>query len=292
MEFRIRKLEELNEQTLSHLGVIHRFMATHMSNEGLQSLDVEFRPRRVSERSEAFSEADSQSQLPSAPLRRKKLLRSLTDATFMQPLPLIDDDVLRQSETGVSRENLSKNDSSVSGDQPPDQEDSKLVVTSQDESDENKAVGEEKSITKKESQEEKASSENPTTSGSRQNSGEKTSRQNSRTRSESEDMMYLTTPGTQRGVTWGEPRVSVIQPSNPRSLLLAMRAEYTSITDELESYCGLLSPPRSPPVSPPPGRGRTMSGMSNSEMAWQIENDHLRDAEECDYQQMEDLIQR
>ena len=27
-------------------------------------------------------------------------------------------------------------------------------------------------------------------------------------------------------------------------------------------------------------------------MAWQIENEHLRDAEECDYQQMEDLIQR
>lgn len=291
MEFRIRKLEELNEQTLSHLGVIHRFMATHMSNEGLQSFDVEFRPRRVSERSEAFSEVDSQSQLPSAPLRRKKLLRSLTDATFMQNIPPIDDDVLKQSEARVFRENLSRNDSSVSGDQPPGQVDRKMVMTSQDESDENKPVGEEKSIIKKESQEEKASSE-IRTSGSRQNSGEKISRQNSRTRSESEDMMYLTTPGTQRGVTWGEPRVSVIQPSNPRSLMLAMRAEYTSITDELETYCGLLSPPRSPPVSPPPGRGRTMSGLSNSEMAWHVENEHLRDAEECDYQQMEDLIQR
>ncbi|XP_033210686.1 transient receptor potential cation channel trpm [Belonocnema kinseyi] len=291
VEFRIRKLEELNEQTLSHLGVIHRFMATHMSTEGLQSLDVEFRPRRVSERSEAFSEVDSQSQLPSAPLRRKKLLRSLTDATFMQTIPPIDDDVLKQSEARVSRENLSRNDSSVSGDQPPGQADQKMVM-SQDESDESKLVGEEKPIMKKETQEEKASSEIRATSGSRQNSGEKTSRQNSRTRSESEDMMYLTTPGTQRGVTWGEPRVSVIQPSNPRSLMLAMRAEYTSITDELESYCGLLSPPRSPPVSPPPGRGRTMSGLSNSEMAWQVENEHLRDAEECDYQQMEDLIQR
>lgn len=74
-----------------------------------------------------------------------------------------------------------------------------------------------------------------------------------------------------------------------------MRAEYTSITDELESYCGLLSPPRTPPVSPPPCRVRSVSERSNQnpvEIAWQIENEHLRDAEECDYQQMEDLIQR
>lgn len=32
----------------------------------------------------------------------------------------------------------------------------------------------------------------------------------------------------------------------PRQLLLAMHAEYTSITDELETVCGLLSPPRTP----------------------------------------------
>ncbi|XP_029053469.1 transient receptor potential cation channel trpm isoform X5 [Osmia bicornis bicornis] len=52
VEFRIRKLEELNEQTLAHLGVIHRFMATHMPNiEGLSGLDVEGRQRRISERS-------------------------------------------------------------------------------------------------------------------------------------------------------------------------------------------------------------------------------------------------
>ena len=262
-----------------------------MSDDGLQALDMEVRPRRVSERSEVFSEAESQSQLPSVPLRRKRLLRSLTDATFMH-IPPIDDEDSKQSEVGVSHENLSRNDSSNSGEQQIGQDDSKVVITSQEENDESKQVKEDKPNAKKGSQEEKASSENPTTSESRQNSGEKTSRQNSRTRSESDDMMYLAAPSTQRGVTWAEPKVSVIQPSNPRSLLLAMRAEYTSITDELESYCGLLSPPRSPPVSPPPGRGRTVSEMSNPEIAWQIENEHLRDAEECDYQQMEDLIQR
>lgn len=288
VEFRIRKLEELNEQTLAHLGVIHRFMATHMSDDGLQALDVDFRPRRVSERSEAYSEVDSHSHFTTFSLRKKKLLRSLTDAAFMQMAPPTDDNVSKQSEVNVSRENLSRNDSSVSGEQQAAQEDSK-VVTSQEESDENKVSTDEKVA--KGSQEEKASSEIPTICESRQNSGERASRQNSRTRSESEDMVYLAPPGTQR-VTWAEPRHSVIQPSNPRSLLLAMRAEYTSITDELESYCGLLSPPRSPPMSPPPGRGRSISGMSNPEIAWQIENEHLRDAEECDYQQMKDLIQR
>lgn len=286
MEFRIRKLEELNEQTLAHLGVIHRFMATHMSDDGLQALDVEFRSRRVSERSEAYSEVDSHSHFPSIALRRKKLLRSLTDAAFIQ-IPPIDDEVSKQSEVDISRENLSRNDSSVSGEHQVVQDDSK-GVTSQEESDENKVSGDDKL---KSIHEEKASSEVPVICESRQNSGEKTSRQNSRTRSESEDMVYLAPPGTQR-VTWAEPRHSVIQSPNPRSLLLAMRTEYTSITDELESYCGLLSPPRSPPISPPPGRGRSISGMSNPEIAWQIENEHLRDAEDCDYQQMKDLIQR
>lgn len=265
-------------------------MATHMSDDGLQALDVEFRPRRVSERSEAYSEVDSHSHFPSISLRKKKLLRSLTDATFMQMVPPIDDDVSKQSEVDVSRENISRNDSSVSGEQQVTHEDSK-VVTSQEESEENKVLTDDKSNAKKSVPEEKAGSEIPAASESRQNSGEKTSRQNSRTRSESEDMIYLVPPGTQR-VTWAEPRHSVIQPSNPRSLLLAMRAEYTSITDELESYCGLLSPPRSPPISPPPGRGRSISGMSNPEIAWQIENEHLRDAEDCDYEQMKDLIQR
>lgn len=65
-----------------------------------------------------------------------------------------------------------------------------------------------------------------------------------------------------------------------------MRGQYTSITDELESYCGLLSPQRTPP-----GRFRNTE-ISNPQIPWQIENEHLRDAEESDYQQMEDLIQR
>nr|XP_034192344.1 transient receptor potential cation channel trpm isoform X3 [Osmia lignaria] len=338
VEFRIRKLEELNEQTLAHLGVIHRFMATHMPNiEGLSGLDVEGRQRRISERSEVLSETDSHTQLPSIAAKRKRLVRSLTDGTFLSLGQQLDDDMLKHSETVTSRENLSRNDSSVSGDGHTVQDDLKTTTSQETEvsrgdvegdtlkkesqSDSKEASRElsgeassrelstdpsrqtsrelsrdtSKDATSKEPSRE-ASSEAPTSEPFRQDSSERPTRQSSRTRSESDDVMILPS-GVARGVTWAEPRVAVIPSvsstsSTQRSILLAMRAEYTSITDELESYCGLLSPPRTPPISPPPSRARNLSEMSNPEMAWQIENEHLRDAEECDYQQMEDLIQR
>ncbi|CAL7938905.1 unnamed protein product [Xylocopa violacea] len=338
VEFRIRKLEELNEQTLAHLGVIHRFMATHMPNmEGLSTFDVEARPRRVSERSEVLSETDSHTQLPTIAMKRKRLIRSMTDAPFLSIGPTLDDDVLKHSETVTSRENLSRNESSISGDGPTIQDDLKTTTSQGTEiskADEGEAVKKESQSDSREASREpsgqpsstepstdpsrqtsrdlsretsreatskepsrEASSEAPTSEPIRQDSMERPARQNSRTRSESDDVMILPSYGVPRGVTWAEPRVAVIPSvssagSTQRSILLAMRAEYTSITDELESYCGLLSPPRTPPISPPPTRVRNVSEMSNPEMAWQIENEHLRDAEECDYQQMEDLIQR
>ncbi|XP_031782186.1 transient receptor potential cation channel trpm isoform X6 [Nasonia vitripennis] len=350
VEFRIRKLEELNEQTLAHLGVIHRFMATYMpvggggagggggpgnenssSTEALRHLDVELiRPRRVSERSEAgMSESDSHAQLPCIPLRRKKLIRAMTDAAYMnmaagglvgqqQHREQLQEQMEQDEATDLNRaveamvgDNLSRNGSSVSGEIATLQDESK-ENTSHDESDLSKAVGELKDLKAEKSDDRDTSGDVTATTDSRQDSVEKSSRQNSRTRSESlaDDAaaaaaiaasvsgVVVPSASFQRGVTWAEPRVAVIQSSgssNSRSLLLAMRAEYTSITDELESYCGLLSPPRTPPVSPPPCRVRSVSERSNQnpvEIAWQIENEHLRDAEECDYQQMEDLIQR
>ncbi|KAL6254233.1 hypothetical protein P5V15_014851 [Pogonomyrmex californicus] len=345
VEFRIRKLEELNQQTLAHLGVIHRFMATYMPNEELAGLETfdNVRQRRVSERSETLSEADSHMQLPTI-ARRKRLLRSLTDATFLNVGHAVDD-VLK--ETVISRENLSRHDSSVSVDAHVGQDDIKTTTSLETEG--SKDILESETVGRKDMQSERemnqdtskevsremsreistettskdvsretsreaskeASSENPPSdirqdsterNTFRQDSAERgTFRQNSRTRSESDDFMLLPPPGIQRAVTWAEPRVAVIPSSvtsagsAQRSILLTMRAEYTSITDELESYCGLLSPPRTPPMSPPPSQVRNISdisNISNPEMAWQIENEHLRDAEECDYQQMEDLIQR
>lgn len=339
----MRKLEELNEQILAHLGVIHRFMATHMPNmEGLSSFDIDGRQRRVSERSEVLSETDSHTQLPAIAIKRKRLVRSMTDGTFLNLGPSIDDDVLKHSETAISRENLSRNESSISGDGHTVQDDIKTITSQETEASKVDGEGE---ILKKDSHSDsrelsrepsreasgEPSSKEPSTEPSRQTSRElsrETSReatskepsreasseapasepiprqdsierpirQNSRTRSESDDVTIFPPSNISRGVTWAEPRVAVIPSSSTsstqRSILLAMHAEYTSITDELESYCGLLSPPRTPPISPPPSRARNLSEMSNPEMAWQIENEHLRDAEECDYQQMEDLIQR
>jgi len=82
-------------------------------------------------------------------------------------------------------------------------------------------------------------------------------------------------------------------------MLRAMHSEYTSITDELESVCGLLSPPRTPRLLSPPRpdsmtggpRNRNHSELSNPEMAKQMEKETLRDAEENDYLLMEGLIQ-
>ncbi|XP_044264338.1 transient receptor potential cation channel trpm isoform X2 [Tribolium madens] len=110
----------------------------------------------------------------------------------------------------------------------------------------------------------------------------------------------------ERSVTFTEPRIKVIPPtsiaggSNRTALLMHMHTEYTSITDELESVCGLLSPPRSPGLlspprpeqSPPSQRRRHPSEMSNPEIAINFEKEHLRSAEECDYMVMENLIQR
>lgn len=62
----------------------------------------------------------------------------------------------------------------------------------------------------------------------------------------------------ERSVTFTEPRIKVIPPtsiaggSNRTALLMHMHTEYASITDELESVCGLLSPPRSPGLLSPP----------------------------------------
>lgn len=102
-------------------------------------------------------------------------------------------------------------------------------------------------------------------------------------------------------VTWAEPKIQVIPPTPRGAMLRAMHSEYTSITDELESVCGLLSPPRTPRLlSPPrpdalPGssqlRNRHLSELSNPEMAKQMEKEMLRDAEENDYMLMEGVIQ-
>lgn len=59
-------------------------------------------------------------------------------------------------------------------------------------------------------------------------------------------------PSFDRSVTFTEPKIKVIPPSGRGSLLMHMHSEYASITDELETVCGLLSPPKSPGLLSPP----------------------------------------
>lgn len=59
LEFRIRKVEEIEEQILNQLTVIHRFMATRMVDDLPDVKLIEDRVRKISERSETTSENDS-----------------------------------------------------------------------------------------------------------------------------------------------------------------------------------------------------------------------------------------
>lgn len=87
-------------------------------------------------------------------------------------------------------------------------------------------------------------------------------RQLSQTHSEPDGGSDMAPSCSQRTIT--EPRITVCPPStanpsqssNARAMLLAMHTEYTSITDELESVCGLLSPPRTPRLLSPPRPGQ------------------------------------
>lgn len=87
VEFRLRKVEEASQDILSHLAVIHRFMATR-SNEELPPIPIEQdRTRKTSEKSDVPSE---DSHLSVQPLRRKPV-RSLTE---VRPDAYIFDDGL------------------------------------------------------------------------------------------------------------------------------------------------------------------------------------------------------
>lgn len=93
VEFRIRKLEELVEQTLSTLGVIHRFMATHNRIRGnrteIVGLDndsiIPDRLRKMSERSDITD--TSELSVPPPPVRRRPMVRSMTE---VRPDPHLD----------------------------------------------------------------------------------------------------------------------------------------------------------------------------------------------------------
>lgn len=85
LDFRIRKLNEEQQNLMGHLAVIHRLLATQHSNLPPLSLSME-RMRTTSERSETHSE-----DMVTAPTRRRPIVRSLTE---VRPDAYIFDDGL------------------------------------------------------------------------------------------------------------------------------------------------------------------------------------------------------
>ncbi|BES91248.1 Transient receptor potential cation channel [Nesidiocoris tenuis] len=295
-ELRLRKMEEVLEQFASTLSVIHRFMTHHSkvdttdfpsapdgsASGGIPGSSSGLRLRRASEHSESEVSMDfAHLDRP----RRRPPIRALTE---VRPDYVLHETVHFQAHPRVNPPLLRTD----------------TLRTPYNEADEDQLESKQPENISEESTEETGEEEG---GESRRSSLLFTvNRQLSQTHSEPEaadssSRQHL--PMVERSVTWAEPRIQVIPPtSHPRSLLMAMHSEYTSITDELENVCGLLSPPKSPSLltplrhneGPPVGsrRSRHHSEMSNPEMARFLEKEHLRDAEESDYLLMEGLIQR
>lgn len=337
LEFRLRKVEEVEEQILNQLAMIHRFMATRMVDELPEVKLVEERARKTSERSEGTSDNDS--HLSVQPIRRRPT-RSLTE---VRPDAYIFDDGLH-FEVRTLEEGDEDEESSISKPPPATStaqrklnvfaerqrsSESKTSITGSSERCEDSDISTEEitqlqlDVTRltrpvgfRRDSSGRRSSEGGESERSNQYHSGLPRRQLSQTHSEpdSSEPCFHSFPEravtVERSVTFAEPRITVIPPtassasqSNARAaMLMAMHTEYTSITDELESVCGLLSPPRTPRLlSPPrpgqvnthvPARRRNASEMSNPEMALYLEKEHLKDAEENDYMLMENLIKR
>ncbi|XP_055536936.1 transient receptor potential cation channel trpm isoform X5 [Wyeomyia smithii] len=97
----------------------------------------------------------------------------------------------------------------------------------------------------------------------------------------------------QQSVTQSEPDSGNDQPvqrppTRGRQLLLQIHAEYTSITDELESVCHMIT---SPTTSSRDEKTKNVNEMSNPEFAALIEKKHLKECEDSDYLMLEKLLQ-
>ncbi|XP_053614207.1 transient receptor potential cation channel trpm isoform X14 [Plodia interpunctella] len=325
VEFRLRKLEDVAEQTMNHLAVIHRFMATHPSLVNRGSTDTLGPPPPTFQSGAARLRTASD--------------RSEDELIQSGPEAIVEKEPEADSISTSSGGSVAGPEITVIRTQPP------ITPARQRSSDSNRTEpSEEKKIPSStddaflpEAQEMPSDLQSlrprTTSAGTRRTA-------NTRRRSEGGNdcgMGHHSTqhlaPRRQHSQTHSEPDNSAVDAGSvhnsvtgpasgweatggaagvpgrsrvgapPRSLLLAMH-EYTSITDELETVYGLFSPPHTPrtPItsrllSParaasPSVRRRHASEMSNPEFALFMEKEHLRGAEEDDYIMMENLIQR
>lgn len=84
---------------------------------------------------------------------------------------------------------------------------------------------------------------------------------------------------------------TVVNVKQNRNLLMKFHTQYTSITDELENVCQMIT---SPTLSSHDGNDREkqrgLSDMSNAEFAALIERQHLKECEENDYVMLSKLF--
>ncbi|XP_055921137.1 transient receptor potential cation channel trpm isoform X4 [Eupeodes corollae] len=83
---------------------------------------------------------------------------------------------------------------------------------------------------------------------------------------------------------------SMLHAKPTRNILMKLHSEYTSITDELESVCHLMTSP----TASLPGKGPTdrhKHELSKAEVAALLEKKHLTECEENDYRMLEGLFQ-
>lgn len=83
----------------------------------------------------------------------------------------------------------------------------------------------------------------------------------------------------------GAVRSAVMPIKSNRSLLLQFHSEYTSITDELENVCQMIT---SPTLSI--NRESNEKSCSNAEFAAMLEKKHLHECEESDYLMLSKLF--
>ncbi|KAG5896745.1 hypothetical protein JTB14_031725 [Gonioctena quinquepunctata] len=325
VDARSRKFTEQLQDLITEVGALrHMVLQQKQPVEVLipQTIHEGLRARTISEQSELSEDGTVVGQMVVQPKRRKTMIRSLTevrpDAYIFDNGQHIEYRFADEDGEAVEGDNFSVTGSRQNVGmlrQRTKSTDSKTSVESDKNSDisADDIAGLSIDILKNRALQKRRDSAGTARRGSESGPSDESSistkRQFSQTQSEPEtsDLPPAAQPTStismERSVTFTEPKIKVIPPvggSSRAGLLMHMHTEYASITDELESVCGLLSPPRSPGLlspprpeqSPPNSRKRNPSEMSNPEIALNLEKEHLRSAEECDYMVMENLIQR
>ncbi|KAM7344557.1 transient receptor potential cation channel, subfamily M isoform 8-T8 [Cochliomyia hominivorax] len=88
----------------------------------------------------------------------------------------------------------------------------------------------------------------------------------------------------------GQAGKSLLHAKPSRNILLKLHSDYTSITDELESVCHMISSPTTSLPSHKTSLDRPKSELSKAERAALLEKQHLKECEENDYQMLEGLF--